>query len=86
MKVNFVPPRPPEQVPRKQVIMDMADLIRKMPLESEDIRVLYTAITNRMTHKTCCKCGKLKLETEGELIWLDGDMSKPKRFVCGDCK
>lgn len=67
--------------PTKQVL----DYIRRAPLKAEEMQAIYSAITNRLGHKTCSKCGKIRIAIEGELRWMDGDMSKPKQFVCSLC-
>lgn len=63
-----------------------AELIRGNSWSEVEIRMLYEAIISKMRSKMCFKCAKLKPEMGGALTFPDGDMSKPKRFVCGDCK
>jgi inhibitor of KinA sporulation pathway (predicted exonuclease) len=72
-------------VPRDVVVNDMCDLIRRIPLEDEQIRALYDAILTRLISKVCYRCAQLKPVLYGDKIWPDGDMSKPKRFVCKEC-
>lgn len=73
-------------VDKDKVLQDIAKLIRTSPLTSAQIQMLNEAIQSRIKYKTCCNCGKLVPEMAGSLVWLNGDMSKPKRFQCGDCK
>lgn len=70
----------------QKMVAQMVEIIEQMPLTAEDVRAVYKAITGRMINKTCYFCGHLKPEVEGEMRWPDGDMSKPKRFLCKDCK
>jgi len=72
-------------VPLRQHIQHTIEVIRRSHLTTEEILGLYQAVTSRMVNKTCFKCGRLKLEIEGAKVWPDGDMSKPKRFMCKDC-
>ena len=74
------------KIKKAEVVDQIISLIRSLPLSAEQVRGIYDAVRDRMVSKTCYKCGKLKLEIAGAQVWPDGDMSKPKRFVCGDCK
>jgi hypothetical protein len=73
-------------VPIRQHIQHVIQVVRTTYLTDEEIRGLYSAVTSRMVNKTCSSCGKLKLGIEGSYTYIDGDMSKPKRFVCKECK
>lgn len=70
---------------RDKLVDDLCIFIRRCPFNVAQGKALLDAITARMKHKTCCSCGRLKPELGGKLTWVDGDMSKPKRFVCGEC-
>src|SRR5262245_44853449 len=72
-------------VNRDKLCQDMADLIRRLPLNEKQGRILYDAISGRFKNITCYKCLKVKCVLSGKHVYPDGDMSKPKRFVCGDC-
>lgn len=73
------------KVSRRGVVNDMADLIARLPLEDAEIVHLYEAICKRMRTSICHVCQKQKPRVEGTLTWPDGDMSKPKKFVCHQC-
>jgi len=72
-------------IQREQLCNDIADLIRKMPLNEKQGRILYDAISGRFKNVTCFRCLKVKCTLSGKYEFPDGDMSKPKRFICGDC-
>ena len=72
-------------IERDRLCQDIADLIRRLPLTEQQGRVLYEAISGRYKNKTCFKCLKLRCELGGRYVFPDGDMSKPKRFICEDC-
>ena len=69
----------------RRFVHETAEAMRRMNLSVPEIRLLYDSICSRLVHKNCQKCGRLKLEIEGRMSWTDGDMSKPKRFICKDC-
>lgn len=73
-------------IPVEKVVEDLAQMLSSMHLTSEQAELLYKVIRNRVRSKTCFICGKLKPSYGGELYWPDGDMGKPKRFKCQDCK
>src|SRR5262245_18178692 len=73
-------------IEREKLCSDMADLIRRLPLSEKQDKILYDAISARYQHRNCYKCLKLKCVLGGEWVYPDGDLSKPKRFVCGECK
>lgn len=71
------------QVPRSQVVKDLADLLRQMPLKEDEKEELFNAIINRQTWVCCSICGRLALKIQGRLdIHPSGDLSKPKVFTC----
>jgi len=70
---------------RDKLVSDMSDLIHKIPLTRDQVAQLSKAIASRVIYKTCYKCGKVKEECLGSFQFVDNDMSKPKRWVCGDC-
>lgn len=70
---------------RQKLVEDIALLMRKLPMNTEQVKLVYEAITARMKSKSCYVCARLKPVLGGELKWVDGDMSKPKRWVCEDC-
>ena len=75
----------PVSMPKAELVAQMIKQIRSIGLTSDEVLGLYTAITGRMKWKTCAICLKAKLEIEGKMIFLNGDLSRPKRFVCKDC-
>lgn len=76
----------PREVPREEMIKDLGDWLRKENFTDHELAFLYQILRDRFKQKTCYQCGQLKPVFKGELVWPDGDMSKPKRFVCADCK
>src|SRR5262245_22321221 len=72
-------------VQRGQLCKDIADLISRLPLTEEQGKVIFDAISARFKHKNCYRCLKLKCILGGKYVYPDGDMTKPKRFMCGDC-
>jgi hypothetical protein len=86
MEIKNLNPKGQPVVTKQELVDDMADLIQRMPLTDEQILKLYNAVSARLVSKHCALCGKLGLQIEGETRFLDGDMSKPKKFVCRRCK
>lgn len=89
MKFNIN--RPPDvdvevQRSKEEIVNDMCDLIRRIPLKTDQIRALYDSVSARLISKTCHSCGKFGLEIEGSFIYPGGDLSKPKQFICRRCK
>lgn len=74
-----------QKVPREQYIKDLARHVEQ-DLNEEERLVLYMALRNKLMSKTCYQCGCMKPIFGGELMWPDGDMSKPKKFKCADCR
>jgi len=70
---------------RDILIDDLSALIRRLPMNGEQIGKLYVAITGRMESKNCYKCARLKPTLGGGYTYPNNDMSKPKRFVCKEC-
>ena len=73
------------KLPVRDFIEKVTALIRSTRMDPVEIKMLYAAITSKMEAKTCYRCLKIKPVIEGE-YQLQDDLSKPKRFVCGDCK
>jgi hypothetical protein len=71
---------------RQKLVEDIAALLDRLPMNKEQVALIYEAICRRMISKVCYKCARLRPMIDGVYIWHDGDMSKPKRFVCGECK
>lgn len=74
------------RVKRRTFVDRIIEAVRSAPFTAEELKELKAAVENRFVSKTCFRCGKIKVVVDGELVWPDGDMSKPKRFVCKDCK
>jgi hypothetical protein len=72
-------------VSRDKLCEDIAALIARLPLNEKQGRVLYNAISGRFKNLTCYKCLKVKSVLSGSYVYPNGDMTKPKRFICGDC-
>lgn len=83
---NNKPPQERPEPSKDQVVHQICDLIRRMPFTSTQLKEIYDSVSGRLISKTCYYCGKVKLQIEGDLVWVDGDMTKPKRFLCADCK
>ena len=76
----------PVEVPREKMIQELGDWLRRENFDEQELNFLYQVLRNRFRQKNCYLCGKLKETFKGVLEWPDGDMSKPKKFVCADCK
>ena len=74
------------QMPKQELLDQMIRHIKTMPLTAEDTLALYNAIVGRMVYKRCHICLKPGLEIEGAKVFPNGDLSKPKVFVCKGCK
>lgn len=75
-----------KQVPQEQVVKDLIDLLKAMPLSEAQVEELYVVISNRATHKICGKCNRLRVTFGGKWeIHHSLDLSKPKTFVCKEC-
>lgn len=73
------------QIPKDIIVKDLVDLLRAMPLSDTQVEELFLAISNRVRHKVCDKCMKLKPVVGGK--WeAKLDLSKPKSFTCKECK
>jgi hypothetical protein len=70
---------------RDILVDDLSALIRRLPMNNEQVKKLYDAITARMESKTCYKCARLKPVLGGGYTYPGNDMSKPKRFICKEC-
>lgn len=86
MEINLKRPDVEVQRSKDEIVNDMCDLIRRIPLKTDQIRALYDSISARLMSKTCYSCGKLDLEIEGSFTYPSGDLSKPKQFICKRCK
>lgn len=73
-------------VPRNDFIDDLLTMIIGTDFTDAELERLYVAVRNKARCKTCCKCGHLGVLTDGDYIWADGDMSKPKQYRCYLCK
>lgn len=73
-------------IPRGQFILDLMGILRTYNFTDDEIEQLYKTLRNRVRVTTCYKCVTLKPRLDGEMVWPDGDMSKPKRFICSECK
>ena len=71
---------------RDQLIENLTSLIMRLPLNQQQGKKLYDAVTARYHHKTCYKCLKLKCVLNGTYTYPGGNLSGQKRFVCGECK
>jgi hypothetical protein len=67
-------------------VKQLKAILPSVPMTTQDMVELRQILANRMINKTCFKCAKVKPEADGIMTYPDGDMSRPKRFVCGDCK
>lgn len=83
---NILRPDVEVSVERDKLCEDMAALIARIPLNEKQGRILYDAIVGRFQNKTCYKCLRVKCVLGGSFIHPDGDLAKPKRFICGECK
>lgn len=73
------------QMSRRELVDQMIKHIKSIALDPEEVKALYSAITGRMIWRRCSVCLKTKLEIEGKMVFKDGDLSKPKQFICKDC-
>jgi hypothetical protein len=74
------------QVPKTQVLKDLGDLLRSMPLTDSQTEELFTIIVQRLRHSTCAQCGRVRPRVMGQLeTHPSGDMLKPKVFLCDRC-
>lgn len=73
-------------VPREKTIKDLGEYLRTEKFDEFELNFLHQILRDRCRQKTCYDCGKLQPTFKGELLWPDGDMSKPKRFRCADCR
>jgi hypothetical protein len=71
---------------RDALIDDLSRLIHRMPMTTEQACILKEAVDSKFVSKTCARCLKVKPEIDGIKMHIDGDLSKPKRFVCKECK
>jgi hypothetical protein len=87
LRVNYPDSQKQDRlVSKEQIVRDMVGMIRRETWSRSQIESLYQAVVSKLVSKTCSKCLKVKPELDGTFIYPDGDMSKPKRFLCVDCK
>lgn len=68
----------------RQVVKDMAAMIRQMPLDDEETSELYKAIASRTRNRTCHKCGKLKPTQEMQRQAINGNVQNVQ-WICNGC-
>lgn len=70
---------------RNILVDDLCALIARLPMNTEQVKKLYVAITNRMDSRVCFRCARSKPTLGGGYVYPENDMSKPTRFVCKEC-
>ena len=78
-------PKDPKQAQRSQFVSDLAKMLASEPWTQEEVEKLYRAISNRVVHKTCNVCGKLKPQMDGMMYFPDGNVNQSRRFMCREC-
>jgi hypothetical protein len=73
-------------VPRRQFVADLLTMVKGTEFTDEELTQLYIAVRDKCKSKTCCRCGRMAVLIDGDYIYSDGDMSKPKKFRCYLCK
>lgn len=79
-------PQQNQQVPREKFIADLVRTLATAEFSEDELIAMYRAVANRARSRTCCVCGRAAVAFEGDYVWTDGDMSKPKLFRCFYCK
>lgn len=82
---TFLPSTMTEADRLEYLVRKTVEDIRTTNLTDAQIKQLYDAITFKMISKSCFLCCKMGLVIEGTYRHSDGDMSKPKRFICRRC-
>jgi hypothetical protein len=76
-----------DQIPQAQIIDDFIELLQAMPLTDEQVERLYKTICGRARHRVCARCKKLRITIDGNWeIHPSLDITKPKTFICKECK
>lgn len=76
----------PKTISRAEWLKDFCEFIGREQLSDDELRLLYTAVNNKMRSRTCGVCGHLSNLMFGDYIHVSMDLSKPKVFRCQDCK
>jgi hypothetical protein len=75
-----------QQIPQEQVVKDLIDLLKRMPLSEAQVEEIYITISNRANHRVCAKCNRLKVVFGGKWeIHPSLDLTMPKTFICKEC-
>jgi hypothetical protein len=77
------------QIPKDIIVKDIAAIIRRIPLTTEEILALYDAVKSRVKHKQCVRCQVLTaIGIEGADLkddWSEQNIFY-RKFICNACK
>lgn len=85
MKIETFNPAKTRDYKPDDIVRMICDAIRQTNLSDEQVKTIHIAAEQRLRAVTCFVCGKLKPQMLGTYQFIDGDLSKPKRFVCKQC-
>lgn len=71
---------------KEQFVKDFCNWFPRQSFSDDQAERIYRVVANKVRQATCGQCLRLKPRSGGVLSHPNGDLSKPKVFVCEDCK
>lgn len=75
-----------ETTNRDKWVEDFCSWFRGISLSDEQAAKIYDVVSAKLRHAVCGRCLRSKPRRHGIIAHATSDLSKPKVFVCEDCK